>query len=185
MFKLSRELGLKLKTLYKPSDNVTRDILKTIQSGNYNMFLTGGARSLFSDDVLGGKIRTLLSESTGNAGILVSEKLGELDRIILAMYSDKDAKLLSLSQSLAKNLGAKISVWDPRGRVPHLSSKERNILKKEKIPILRGQDPHILSEADLILCDLETWEEEPDLRNWELSEGSGLFLIRFDESKGL
>lgn len=185
LFKLSRELGLKLKTLYKPSDNVTRDILKTIQSGNYNMFLTGGARSLFSDDVLGGKIRTLLSESTGNAGILVSEKLGELDRIILAMYSDKDAKLLSLSQSLAKNLGAKISVWDPRGRVPHLSSKERNILKKEKIPILRGQDPHILSEADLILCDLETWEEEPDLRNWELSEGSGLFLIRFDESKGL
>ncbi len=180
LFRLSKELGLKLKTLYKPSDNVTRDILKTIQSGNYSIFLTGGARSLFSDDVLGGKIRTLLSESTGNAGILVSEKLGELDRIILAMYSDQDAKLLSFSQTMAKNLGAKLSVWDPRGRVPHLSQKDRNVLKKEKIPILRGQDPHILSEANLILCDLETWEEETDLRNWELSEGSGLFLIRMN-----
>ncbi|TGJ98314.1 sodium:proton antiporter [Leptospira langatensis] len=183
LFKLSKELGLKLNTLYKPSDNVTRDILKTIQTGNYSMFLTGGARSLFSDDVLGGKIRTLLSESDGNAGILVSEKLGDIKKIILAVYSDKDVSLLNLSQSLSKNLGAKLSLWDPRGRVPHLSQKDRNLLKKEKTPILRGEDPHVLSEADLILCGLETWEEETELRNWELSDGAGLLLVRYKEKE--
>lgn len=181
LFRLSKELGIKLKTLYKPSDNVTRDILKTIQSGDYQIVLTGGARSLFSDDVLGGKIRTLLSESDTDAGILVSEKLGELNRFVLAMYSDKDARLLSLSLSMAKNLGAKLSVWDPRGRVPHLPEKDRGLLKKEKIAILKGDDPQILSEANLIVCGLETWEEETEFRNWELSDGSGLFLIRHKE----
>ncbi|EQA43863.1 transporter, CPA2 family [Leptospira broomii serovar Hurstbridge str. 5399] len=181
LHKLSKELGLKLKTLYKPSDNVTKDILKTIQSGNYNIFLTGGARSLFSDDVLGGKIRTLLSESNGNAGILVAEKLGNLDRITVAMYSEADSKLLTFACRLAKNLGSKVSVWDPRGAVQRLTQKDRNLIKKEMIPILRESDPVVLGEADLILCNLETWEEEPELRNWELSEGSGLFLIRFSK----
>ncbi|PKA15589.1 cation:proton antiporter [Leptospira haakeii] len=181
LFKLSKELGIKLKTLYKPSDNVTRDILKTIQSGNYNIFLTGGAKSLFSDDVLGGKIRTLLSESETNAGILVAEKLKELDRFILAVYSDKDVKLLSFALAMAKKIGAKLSIWDPRGKVPQFSQKERNLLKKEKIIILKGENPQILSEADLVICDLETWEEETEFRNWELSDGSGLFLVRYKD----
>ncbi|TGL64023.1 cation:proton antiporter [Leptospira sarikeiensis] len=179
LFKLSKELGIKLNTLYKPSDNVTRDILKTIQSGNYNVFLTGGARSLFSDDVLGGKIRTLLSESETNAGILVAEKLGELKRFTLAVYSDRDMRLLNFTLSLAKNIGAKLSLWDPKGRVPHLSQKDRNLLKKEKITILKGENPQVLSEADLIVCGLETWEEETEFRNWELADGSGLFLVRY------
>ncbi|TGK15369.1 sodium:proton antiporter [Leptospira fluminis] len=177
--KLSKEFGIKLRTLYKPSDNVTRDILKTIQSGNYNMFLTGGARSLFSDDVLGGKIRTLLSESENNAGILVAEKLGKIDRLTVAMYSESDTKLIPVAVRLSKNLGSKVAVWDPRGGIARLPQKDRNLLKKERIPILRESDPTVLGEADLIICNLETWEAEPELHNWELSDGSGLFLIRF------
>ncbi|PJZ68303.1 sodium:proton antiporter [Leptospira perolatii] len=185
LHKLSRELGIKLKTLYKPSDNVTKDILKTLQSREYKIFLMGGARSLFSDDVLGGKIRTLLSESNGDAGILVSEKLGKLGQLTVAIFSEKDSSILPLACNIAKNYNSIVSLWDPSGIVPQLPEKDRTLLKKEKIPILRGGDPSVLGEADLILCDLDAWEEEPELRNWELSDGAGLLLLRIRKNRSL
>lgn len=176
---LAGDLGIRLKTIYKTSTNITKDIIRILEEGDYKLLLIGAARSFFSDDILGGKIRTILSETECNAGILFSARLENVKNIHVLFGEEKDMGLLRIARRISDNYDSGLSLVDLNGSLDRLPAKSKQILKKEKIKILpAGKGSADWKRYDLILCDLDLWENRPELRVDELPEGGGLLLIR-------
>lgn len=174
---LSKDLNIHLQTIYKTSTNITKDIIRIVNEGNYKLLLIGAARSFFSDDILGGKIRTILNETNCNAGILFSSQLEDVKNVRILFGKEKDLGLLHISKRFADNYNSKLSIVDLNGSVDRPRVKQN--LKKEKVKILTpGSDSLDWKEFDLILCDLDIWENHPEFRVNELPKGGGLLLVR-------
>ncbi|MBM9577891.1 cation:proton antiporter [Leptospira sp. 201903070] len=176
---LSKDLDIRLKTIYKTSTNITKDIIRIVGDGNFKLLLIGAARSFFSDDILGGKIRTILNETDCNTGILFSSQLEDVKNIHILFGSEKDLALLQIAKRLASNYNSKLSIVDLNGSVDRIPSKIRQNLKRDKVKILQpGSSVSDWKQFDLILCDLDIWENHPEFRVEELPKGGGLLLIR-------
>ncbi|EMJ81470.1 hypothetical protein LEP1GSC016_3615 [Leptospira borgpetersenii serovar Hardjo-bovis str. Sponselee] len=170
-------MNIHLQTIYKTSTNITKDIIRIVNEGNYKLLLIGAARSFFSDDILGGKIRTILNETNCNAGILFSSQLEDVKNVRILFGKEKDLGLLHISKRFADNYNSKLSIVDLNGSVDRPRVKQN--LKKEKVKILTpGSDSLDWKEFDLILCDLDIWENHPEFRVNELPKGGGLLLVR-------
>ncbi|TGK39379.1 sodium:proton antiporter [Leptospira gomenensis] len=176
---LADVLGIRLKTIYKTSTNITKDIVRILEDGDFKLLLIGAARSFFSDDILGGKIRTILSETECNAGILFSTRLENVKNIHVLFGGEKDMGLLRIAKRISDNYGSKLSLVDMNGSLELLPAKSKQSLKKEKIKILPAHKGSAdWKRYDLILCDLDLWENNPEFRVNELPQGGGLLLIR-------
>ncbi|EYU61708.1 Cation:proton antiporter [Leptospira interrogans serovar Manilae] len=170
---LSKDLNVNLSTIYKTSTNITKDIVRIVNEGNYKLLLIGAARSFFSDDILGGKIRTILNETNCNTGILFSSQLQDIKNIHILFGREKDLELLQIAKRLAANYNSRLSIVDLNGSTNQPQIKQS--LKKEKVKILTPVD---WKQFDLILCDLDIWENHSEFRVDELPQGGGLLLIR-------
>ncbi|MBW0434528.1 cation:proton antiporter [Leptospira yasudae] len=176
---LSKDLNIHLQTIYKTSTNITKDILRIVEEGNYKLLLIGAARSFFSDDILGGKIRTILNETDCNAGILFSSQLEDVKNIHVLFGGEKDLELLQIAKRLAGNYNSKLSVVDLNGSIHQVPSRVKQNLKRDKVKILTpGSSASDWKQFDLILCDLDIWENHPEFRVDELPKGGGLLLVR-------
>ncbi|EMY77562.1 transporter, CPA2 family [Leptospira weilii serovar Ranarum str. ICFT] len=174
---LAKDLNMRLRTIYKTSTNITKDIIRIVDEGKYKLLLIGAARSFFSDDILGGKIRTILNETDCNTGILFSSQLEDVKNIHILFGKEKDLELLQIAKRFASNYNSKLSIVDLNGSVNHTRIKQT--LKKEKVKILTpGSGAYDWKQFDLILCDLDIWENHPEFRVNELPTGGGLLLIR-------
>jgi len=67
----ARDLNLNVHTKYKATDEVQNEILKTVNKENFDLLLLGSARSVFTENVLGGIVRKLLSDCKCNLGIFI------------------------------------------------------------------------------------------------------------------
>ncbi|WP_061206977.1 cation:proton antiporter [Leptospira santarosai] len=176
---LSKDLNIQLRTIYKTSTNITKDIIRIVDEGNYKLLLLGAARSFFSDDILGGKIRTILNETDCNAGILFSSQLEDVKNIHILFGKEKDLGLLHIAKRLAVNYNSKLSIVNLNGSVDRIPSRIKQNLKKEKVKILTpGNGSSDWKKFDLILCDLDIWENHLEFRVNELPTGGGLLLVR-------
>ncbi|WP_061248703.1 cation:proton antiporter [Leptospira alstonii] len=176
---LAKDLNMRLRTIYKTSTNITKDIIRIVDEGKYKLLLIGAARSFFSDDILGGKIRTILNETDCNTGILFSSQLEDVKNIHILFGKEKDLELLQIAKRLAGNYNSRLSIVDLNGSVNRISSRIKQNLKKEKVKILTQESgASDWKQFDLILCDLDIWENHPEFRVNELPQGGGLLLIR-------
>ncbi|MCG6168396.1 cation:proton antiporter [Leptospira sp. FAT2] len=176
---LSKDLNIRLQPIYKTSTNITKDILRIVEEGNYKLLLIGAARSFFSDDILGGKIRTILNETDCNAGILFSSQLEDVKNIHVLFGGEKDLELLQIAKRLAGNYNSKLSIVDLNGSIHQVPSRVKQNLKRDKVKILTpGSSASDWKQFDLILCDLDIWENHPEFRVDELPKGGGLLLVR-------
>ncbi|MDI7191135.1 cation:proton antiporter [Leptospira santarosai] len=176
---LSKDLNIQLRTIYKTSTNITKDIIRIVDEGDYKLLLLGAARSFFSDDILGGKIRTILNETDCNAGILFSSQLEDVKNIHILFGKEKDLGLLHIAKRLAVNYNSKLSIVNLNGSVDRIPSRIKQNLKKEKVKILTpGNGSSDWKKFDLILCDLDIWENHLEFRVNELPTGGGLLLVR-------
>ena len=67
----ANDLNLTVHTKYKATDEVQNEILKTVNKENFDLLLLGSARSVFTENVLGGIVRRLLSDCKCNLGIFI------------------------------------------------------------------------------------------------------------------
>ncbi|MDP4290681.1 MAG: cation:proton antiporter [Bacteroidota bacterium] len=69
--KTANKLKLDVHTRYKATDEVQNEILKIANNENFNLLLLGSARSVFTENVLGGIVRKLLSDCKCSLGIFI------------------------------------------------------------------------------------------------------------------
>lgn len=80
--KTAKELNLNVHTRYKATDEVQNEILRTANKENFDLLLLGSARSVFTENVLGGIVRKLLSDCKCNLGIFIDRDFTTPKRVL-------------------------------------------------------------------------------------------------------
>jgi Kef-type K+ transport system membrane component KefB len=109
----AESLSIRIKTLYKAVNDINKEITGEANRGKYDLLLVGGSRSVFSADVVGGKVRNYLEETQCQVGVLVDKDFEIADRIVLILQDFSDLFLISFAERFIHNNSAKIVLSDP------------------------------------------------------------------------
>ncbi|MDH4262229.1 MAG: cation:proton antiporter [Spirochaetia bacterium] len=156
--KASQKLNVELKNLHRVTDHVTAEIIKQTIYLNSDLLLLGAARSFFSNNLLGGKIKKILDYSTCNTGVLIDSGFNEVkDILILTEESEIErfsAFMVTLNHEWRKQknmLTLFIGNLEKTG-----IGKEKNQNKFDTIDE-SSLNLDFFGNYDLVICTLETW----------------------------
>jgi hypothetical protein len=107
------KLGIKVKTLYRATNDINKEITGEANNGRYDLLLVGGSQSMFSDDVVGGKVKTFLGETRCHVGVLVDKDFEVADRIVVVLQDFNDLFLISFAERFILNNEARVVLYDP------------------------------------------------------------------------
>jgi Kef-type K+ transport system membrane component KefB len=157
---MAGELDIKVETIYKTAEDVTREIISTAKKGDFNFLLIGGAKSLFNENLLGGRVKKLLSEVHCNTGIFIDKELREIRKILLLVKDESDLKLVMLANRMAAAEQTSLTIMDITGHFgsDHLKKQLGN-LKNTALISNRILDKSFIETFDLVIIELHFWEE--------------------------
>jgi Kef-type K+ transport system membrane component KefB len=157
--------GLNISTIYKATDDVQNEILRTANREAYDFLLLGSARSVFSGNYLGGKIRHMLSDCRCNIGIFVNKQYVESGRVVMLIPGTTDAFSLRLinnfinrveTQSLCL-VNSKDTGLPPEIPTELAHESTQKISLKPYSALLDELNPE--QQTDLLVIKVEEWKE--------------------------
>ena len=110
---LSERHGISLTKMYRTTAEVKETIVDEANSGAYEILLVGGSKSLFSDDELGGVIRSLLDDAEPHVGVLIDREFRGTEHLFYPVLNEADLSLCPLVARLTQNGSEKVSLFDP------------------------------------------------------------------------
>jgi Kef-type K+ transport system membrane component KefB len=109
----AQHLGIKVKTIYRATNDINSEITGEANRGKYRLLLVGASHSIFSEDVVGGKVKNFLEETACQVGVLVDKEFEVADNILLTLQDFNDLFLISLAERFITNNNAKVTISDP------------------------------------------------------------------------
>jgi Kef-type K+ transport system membrane component KefB len=104
---------IKIETIYRATNDISHEITGQANKGKYDLLLVGGSRSLFSDDVLGGKVKNYLDETTCDVGVLIDKDFESADQVLVSLQDQNDFFLMAFAEKFVVNNNAKVVLHDP------------------------------------------------------------------------
>lgn len=149
--------GLNVEFVYRATDDVAREIIAEAEARSARLLLSGGARTVLSDNLLGGVNRELIEDAPCTVGVLVERGLSRIDRVLVLRKDSNDYRALELLQSACMRGRFRGSVLTLNELEP-LPEKYGCFISLQKVNI----DDAALREFDLVVLDRRLWGE---LRN--------------------
>ncbi|TAD97679.1 MAG: cation/H(+) antiporter [Bacteroidetes bacterium] len=177
----AEELGILLKTDYKATAEVGKEIIKTANEGNFDLLLVGSAKPIFSDDKIGGKVRYFLEDSNCGVGVFIDKGFKNAKKIVLLVSKQTDFFLIEFAKRFAKGYASKLIILDITNSLINNNLKTSFPLTSSVEIVQQATlDSFILYQTDMILVSLEYWKE---LSNSQIDwlEGSPSILILRDK----
>lgn len=112
-------LGIRVETIYKSTGKIRKEILSETERQNCNFLLLGKATSVFSENILGGKIRYLLERCRCNTGIFIDNNFSEIKNALFIVEDESDIFLLKYASDLLAHENVFITIHDS-GRRPEV-----------------------------------------------------------------
>jgi Kef-type K+ transport system membrane component KefB len=161
----AQNLGIKVKTLYKATNDINREITGLANRAKYDLLLVGGSRSVFSADVVGGKVRNYLEDTHCQVGVLVDKDFEVADRIVLMLQDFGDLFLISFAERFIQNNGAKVVLSDPN-RLVKMNTIFRMAVEKVNTELpksieVRESHAHteeFFNQFNLLLISYSSWK---------------------------
>jgi hypothetical protein len=160
----AEQLSISIKTLYKATNDIRKEITTVANKGKYDLLLVGGNRSLFTDDVTGGKVRTYLEDTNCQVGVLVDKDFSVADTIFIPILDSKDFFLVSFAERFIQNNQAKVQLMDMTGAI------EENVIFKVALDKINANDQgsasivknatlkkEFLKQFDLMVISYDHW----------------------------
>ena len=163
--KVSKEVSIPIEKIYKTTENITYEILDQVKQINSKLLLLGGARPLFSKDILGGKIRSVVSYCPCDLGILIEKESLDYRNLILIEEASKKGNLQKKFRSLSKSNVAKLDTF----LIEDDSTEPTDFLTDEFLLKLTGYG--------LIVMEVDTWRNYFSEKG--LPETVSLLLFQF------
>jgi Kef-type K+ transport system membrane component KefB len=165
-------LGIKLATKYKATEEITQEIIAEAQSEKIDLLLMGSAKSIFSEDMVGGKVKEVFDECKCDIGVLMDKGFNYAKQILLIVDDPSDATLLEFGLKFLKT-GAKMTVLDKSLSetlnpvffevVPNAYRNNRNTFEV----IAGGSYPsEFYSGFDLTLLSLRFWKDTDEKKSY-------------------
>jgi hypothetical protein len=187
--KTARELGISINAKYKSTEDVDDEILKETREGGFDLLLLGGAKTVFSENPIGGKIKSILNENPCNVGVFIDKGFSYVKNVLILAAEEKDKVLLEFGKKFNKSSRTKITVLDVGNLEQAKPSFYNNIpetlrlnfnafeVVKEKIP-----DPEFLKQFDLMLISLDYWKQLIKTKSFWIRESPSILIIQADKN---
>lgn len=161
----AENLGIKVKTLYKAANDINREITREANKG-YDLLLVGGSQSLFGDNVVGGKVKTLMGEAHCHVGALVDRDFEIADRIVVMLHDYNDLFLISFAERFVVNNRATVVLADPHRlmKTNMIFSMAFDKISRENPNRLELYESHSIDESfinsfRLVLISTSGWKD--------------------------
>jgi Kef-type K+ transport system membrane component KefB len=169
-------LGVEPTTIYMATEDVTGAISDFVTDFQPDLLLLGSAKGLFDDDLLGGKIATILSQTPGDAAVFHDNGLSELRRVLVIYYDQSDDILLEYAAMFCQkeNLSTTVinlSEYEIAGPVP-FALEQKTILSSE-----------FVSGFDLMLVNRNKWKAILSSGSQWIAQGPSLLIIKAGQLK--
>jgi len=158
----AQQMGLKIETKYKVSEDVGREVAITANRGSYDMLVVGSAKSLFSKDKLGGTVRNIIDNSKCAVGVFIDRDFQTANQIVLFLETQSDVELLNLVHSFLDNITHLIRIIYSDalyGEVTKFLTKPA--LPAKSVAMVQKENFHIsvLEGIDLVIMSIEYWQK--------------------------
>jgi Kef-type K+ transport system membrane component KefB len=155
---LVNDLNFSIEMIHRTTENITYEILNQAKKSNSRFLLIGAAKSLFTKNILGGRIRSILSYAPCNVGVLLDNGL------------DKIKKVLVLKKSTS-SLGYEKMI---HYLIREHSSKKIKFHTVAMFTTLKHED---FSGYQLVIIELDLWKEREEFLEVEIQTLDASFLI--------
>lgn len=159
--KVAADQGIKIQTEYRITDQIDYEIIKKTQKEPYDLLLIGGARSLFTENILGGRVGSILENAECNLGIFI-EKGFDYPRKILVMHGSGNNQLLvEVSKRFIAHPEITVDVINTSSQT---QADLMQLYGLSEIHILsnRNIEKTLLDRYDLMVVNIETWKKLVD-----------------------
>lgn len=181
----SESLGIKIKTLYRATNDINKEITREANKGKYDLLLVGGSHSLFSDDVVGGKVKNFLEETNCHVGVLVDKDFEVVDRILVMVQDFNDLFLISFAERFIVNNNAKVMVADPHrlfktNMIFTMAFEKINQENPKRMELYQSHalDSQFIQTFNLILISTSGWRDLTKIRNTWLSHAPSILILK-------
>jgi Kef-type K+ transport system membrane component KefB len=184
--KTAAELNLTVHTRYKATDEVQAEILRTANKENFDLLLLGSARSVFTENVLGGIVRKLLSDCNCSMGIFLDRDFSTPKRVLAIVPPPGNL----LFENILKRLyqGGTVNSLTITGLLTNIEGRndiqqlfsEPGKATVDMIPFNILNNPgHTPKEYfDLILISLEGWKMLVSQETWAIENLPSILILR-------
>ncbi|WP_448520209.1 cation:proton antiporter [Rhodoflexus sp.] len=95
---MANQLQVAINCIYRTTDDLVKEVEETVEKGNFDLLLVGGARSLFTTEKTGGLVQRFLNEVDAEIGIFVDRGLDKVRKLLLLLDAPGDMALLPYVQ---------------------------------------------------------------------------------------
>lgn len=154
--KSAKEMNLKINTRYKATDEVQREIIRTANKEEFDFLLLGGAKSPFTEDKLGGKIRMLIENTDCDVGVFIDNNFEKVKNVLIILNDNQDAFLKKYLNNFIKEANTTIV----SNNIAEIKSgmfidQNQNIEMKNLNEIEKSG----LNNYDLVISSLNCWQQ--------------------------
>ncbi len=159
------QMGLTIETKYKVTEDVGHGVASTANKGSYDMLIVGSAKSLFSQDKLGGTVRSIIENSKCPISVFIDRGFHTANQIVLFLETPEDISLLKLARQFLDNVAYLVrvvyhgSLYSEVTKFltnPDLPAKSVAMVQEENFQVA------VLEEIDLVIMSLKYWQKIDD-----------------------
>jgi Kef-type K+ transport system membrane component KefB/nucleotide-binding universal stress UspA family protein len=175
--RVAEKNDLALSTVYRNTNEIYGEILKTCQTEKPDFLILGSARSVFSTDILGGILKRLIVEVPCDVLIFNERNFSKIQSILIIYFGNGDDFLFDYARILNHNNGKKFYTYH-RG----LENKESvNAFNNSGIPMVpvTGSllQPAFLRSVDLVMVSENNWKTLEGKHNLPINQFPSLLII--------
>ncbi len=156
------QYGITLNTIYRATDDVQSEIIRTARQNKCDLLLLGSAKSVFTSDPLGGKIRKTLHDSPCNVGILVDHGFTSARNVIIYYPEQQDRLITATIDNMIQNPDVQsITIADQSifGQATDIPAFNSDKVRMTEASILDKHDI-LMESCDLIIVHVNDWKDE-------------------------
>jgi len=184
--KTADDLKLNVHTLYKATDEVQNEILRTANKENIDLLLLGSARSVFTENVLGGIVRKLLSDCKCNLGIFIDHDFINAKRILAIVPSPGNQIFENILKQLYHNgeidsmtITGLLTNIEGRNDLQQLFSEPgKAVVKMIPFNILLNPGHAPKASFDLIIISIEAWKMLVSRNTWQIDSLPSVLILK-------
>jgi len=179
---VANELDIPIKTIYKTTEDVSKEIIKIAKSEKADLLLIGAAKSVFNKNFLGGKVKSIVDQCKCNVGVLIDKDYNELKKVFILADHKSINHFLNIAERLIRNSDARIIFMhneSPEILFNQPSIKELiNNVRIEFTEVKPISEKH-LENFDLFIINLKYFEKVFSDKNVLIDARPSLLLMNF------
>jgi Kef-type K+ transport system membrane component KefB len=166
--KLSPKLGIEVKKMYRTTENVSNEIVKTANRGKYDLLVVGSSRPLLNDDETSGRGRYFFENAGCQVGMFMDKGISEIKNILILTGTTEENQLFELTGKIKTQAEVKTLCLLPPS-VPLQSNTDNGLQKIAQEIDTKG--------VDLIITTLSCYHQQRETGAAWIDGNTSVLLI--------